>query len=488
MGPNRLPSQLVQWIESLTTSTPNNPPQMAKKRKSKDTSSKLPVYKGKFGQREAERLLWRAGFGPKPGDVKRLKKLGMKRAVHSLVNHRGRTKLVGPGPKLEDPLNPSDIWGHDHIWWLDRMVRSNNPLQERMALIWHDWFATSNDGVGNQGLMLAQNATLRRNGLGSFKNLLLSVTQDPAMLVWLSGNQNSKDSPNENYGRELMELFTLGAGARYSEQDVREQARALTGFTNDWDDDVGLKNFHFDAKLHDDDSKTIFGKSGNFGWVDSCKLCLQHPDHSTFFVTKLWSYFVPVPLKGRDLKAFRRLYIRTGYKIRPVVEAILMHPAFYKGPAMVKPPIVFTAGLLRAQKAGITGDSWAWLSELTGQRLFFPPNVSGWDDTAWLDTGTFRGRWIVAGEATEAALLDPGNDELVEGYPEKETAEEALAKVLAFWGHPSLSGPSKWALLDFARKVERQAGSTEWKQQPYRVMRQNAMRTLLAMSPDHQTS
>src|SRR5262245_50695351 len=113
-----------------------------KKKKTSSKSVKVPVYKGKFGQKEAERLMWRAGFGPRPGDIKRLKKLGMKRAVNSLVNYRGAVKMRGPDPKLEDPLKPDDIWGHDHIWWLDRMVRSSNPLQERMTLIWHDWFAT----------------------------------------------------------------------------------------------------------------------------------------------------------------------------------------------------------------------------------------------------------------------------------------------------------------------------------------------------------
>lgn len=462
---------------------------MARKKKKKSSKNvKIPVYKGKFGQKEAERLMWRAGFGPRPGDIKRMKKLGMKRAVLSMVNYRGAVKMRGPDPKLEDPLKPDDIWGHDHIWWLDRMVRSSNPLQERMTLIWHDWFATSNEGVGNQKLMIEQNEMLRKNALGTFKNLVIKVTQDPAMLIWLSGVDNTKRSPNENYGRELMELFTLGADARYTEQDVREQARALTGFAVDWNEDIGLNNFRFEPKRHDDGVKTIFGKTGNFTWTDSCKLCLQHPDHAEFFVQKLWSYFVPVPLKGKDLKAFKKLYVRTGYKIKPVVQAILMHPAFYKGPAMIKPPIVYTAGLLRAQGAGINGDAWAWLSELTGQRLFYPPNVSGWDDDMWLDTGRFRGRWNITREATEKALLDPGEDAIVDNYPADETPEQALAKVVAFWGNPSMSGPTKGVLLDFARKVEKQAGKTDWKQQPYRVMRQNAMRTLFAMSPDHQTS
>ena len=115
------------------------------------------------------------------------------------------------------------------------MVRTSRPLVERMTLVWHDWFATSLAGVGSQKLMLNQNKLLRRLALGSFDTMLREITSDPAMLLWLSGTENTKWSPNENYARELMELFTLGAGRGYTERDVREQARALTGFGNDWD-------------------------------------------------------------------------------------------------------------------------------------------------------------------------------------------------------------------------------------------------------------
>jgi hypothetical protein len=165
-----------------------------------------------------------------------------------------------------------------------------------------------------------------------------------------------------------------------------------------------------------------------------------------------------------------------------------MHPAFYKGPGMIKPPIVFTAGLMRAQGIGITSDAWAWLSEQTGQRLFYPPNVAGWDDEAWLDTGRFRGRWNVARYATEDALLDPGDKKLVDAWDPLETPQQAYDSVLKFWGYPTVNGPTRAILLDFAKKTGQQADSAKWKKQPYRVMRQNAMRTLLAMSPDHQTS
>ena len=230
------------------------------------------------------------------------------------------------------------------------MVRSNQPLVERMTLIWHDWFATAD--VGQVALNLKQNELFRKRGLGSFEDLLLAVTKDPAMLVWLSGNENEAEAPNENYGRELMELFTLGASNGYTEDDVREQARALTGWTNDWDDDLGMINFRFEPDRHDDGRKRIFGKTGNFDWQDSCRLCLEHPAHAGYFIERLWSYFVPAPPPKRTLAALKKRY-RRDRSIRRVVEAILMHPAVYEGPRMVKPPIVQIAGMLRARRSGI---------------------------------------------------------------------------------------------------------------------------------------
>ena len=179
--------------------------------------------------------------------------------------------------RRRQPARPYDAYGHDMLWWLDRMVRSSQPLVERMALVWHDWFATGD--VDSQRLGIAQIELFKRRGLGSFRKLLLDVTRDPAMLVWLSGVENTKEEPNENYGRELMELFTLGAadpatGYPYSEDDVREQARALTGWTADYEDDFGYTSFYFDRELHDTGRKRIFGKKGNFDWRDSCDLCL----------------------------------------------------------------------------------------------------------------------------------------------------------------------------------------------------------------------
>src|SRR2546423_436332 len=319
------------------------------------------------------------------------------RAVHSLT-HRGRERLRGPKPHDDNghPLAPLDAWGHDQLWWLDRMVRTTQPLAERMTLVWHDWFATSRDGVDSARLMIRQNKLFRTHGLGSFGTLLTEVTKDPAMLIWLSGTDNTKDSPNENYGRELLELFTIGADrGGYTERDVREQARALTGWRNDWNDNVGPVNFRYDPRRHDDGVKTIFGKHGRFTWRDSARLCVQHRLHPSFFVTKLLSYFVPTAPSSAAKRELQHLYTHSGHSVRPVVEAILKHPALYEGPRMVKPPAVYVAGLLRALRRGIDTEDWTSLLSLAGQQLFYPPNVAGWDDTRWLATITFRSRWMI---------------------------------------------------------------------------------------------
>jgi uncharacterized protein (DUF1800 family) len=440
------------------------------------------MYRGHFGKPQAERLLWRAGFGPRRGEAERVAKLGLEGAVHKLTNP-GRERLRGPKPHDGNgrPLAPNDAWGHDQLWWLDRMVRTSRPLVERMTLVWHDWFATSRDGVGPARLMLRQNNLFRRHALGSFSTLLMDVTKDPAMLLWLSGTDNTKDSPNENYGRELMELFTIGADrGGYTEQDVREQARALTGWRNSWDDNLGPVRFRYDPKRHDTGVKRIFGKRGHFDWKDSCRLCVHHRLHPSFFVTKLWSYFVPTKPPVGTRRALERLYVHSGYQIKPVVAAILRHPALYTGPRMVKSPAVYTAGLLRALGRGIDTEAWTWLMSLAGQQLFYPPNVSGWDETRWLDTATYRARWAIASCAIRHKVLDSDKTKL------PNDAAKLMQRAESFWGHPSLTGHTHAQLTRFVKNSLHDADE-HWKKRAYPALIENALRQLVASSPDLQT-
>jgi uncharacterized protein (DUF1800 family) len=442
---------------------------------------RVPVYRGKFGPAQAERLLWRAGFGPGKGEAERLARLGLQRAVLSLTRPK-RERFVGPAPRDDDnhPLAPYDAWGHDHLWWLDRMVRTSRPLVERMTLVWHDWFATSNDGVGSQKLMLNQNKLFRRRSLGSFEELVLEVTRDPAMLLWLSGNENEKRSPNENYARELMELFTLGAKRGYTERDVREQARALTGFRNDWSDGEGPHNFRYDPRRHDDGLKRIFGRRGRYGWKDAVRLCVHHRLHPSFFVHKLWGYFIPTPVPPRTRAALERIYVRSYYAVRPVVEAILKHPRLYSGPRMTKPPMVFLAGMLRTTGRGIDTEAWTWLGDQAGQRLFRPPNVAGWDDERWLDTATFLARWNLAGRVLRPAALRPST-------PAPFDADALVKRALAYWGQPPLTPATRRALHTFATRALADANAN-WKRTQYPPLIENALRHLIAVSPDLQVA
>jgi Protein of unknown function (DUF1800) len=437
----------------------------------------------------AERLLWRAGFGPRPGDVESVVNAGIGPTVHAMVHPSAPAQLVGPAPRDEDgnALAPFDAWGHDHLWWLDRMVRCDQPLIERMTLIWHDWFATSNEKVGDQRAMMAQNAVLRENCLGNFKDLVLALTPDQAMLLWLDGLENRVDDVNENYARELMELFTLGADrGAYTEDDVRELARALTGFRADWVDDAGWQNFRWDPYRHDSGQKTIFGKAGNFDWRDAIRLCLENPYHASFFVTKLWSYFVPTPPSEATQAMLQKLYLDSGCGIAPVVEAILKHPDMYSKGAMVKPPVVYNVGLLRMIGRYIDDSVWAWLGELTGQSLFNPPNVSGWDDDSWLNTSTWRGRSMMVTFLLRDRYIDAW--EQPRDYDPTEDAQTAVKRALEYTGDPTLTAETRMGLLQFAQTCMGSAPLDDWQQSPYRAMRQNALRHLILTSSDWQAS
>jgi hypothetical protein len=440
---------------------------------------------------QVRRLLWRAGFGPTPGQVEALAGQPIETVVQGLTRPSGAAVLHGPAPTAEngEALAPADAWGEDHCWWLDRMVRSDQQLVERMTFIWHDWFANSNEKVGSQQRMLDQNELFRENALGNFHDLFTAVTANPAMLVFLDGIYNDKWEPNENYAREMMELFSLGADrGAYSEDDVREMARALTGWTADWTESAGLQSFRFEASRHDETNKTVFGQTGKWNWEDAVRLCLENPLHASFFVAKLWSYFVPTPPDEATLASLEGVYLASGYEVRPVVEAILQGPEFLEGPELVTPPVVYNAGLLRAIGRPIDTTAWAWLSAGAGQQLFYPPNVSGWDFTRWLDTSTAKARWELASYVTAKSYPNPWPGAGEAQYSETETPAEALASAFAYWGEPALSSESQACIAAFAQSCFDGLTVASWERGPYRAMRQNALRMLIATAPDMQVS
>jgi uncharacterized protein (DUF1800 family) len=320
---------------------------------------------------------------------------------------------------------------------------------------------------------------MRAGVRGTFRDLTTNLTKDPAMLVWLDGFGSSKEAPNENYARELMELFTLGADrGAYTEPDVKEAARALTGWYADYREG-GNAAIIFDPERWDPDNKTVFGKTGKWNWQDTINLCIDHPLHPSFFVRKLWSYFIPTPPDAATQTGLEKKYRATDTAILPLVESILSHPDFYEGAPMVKPPVVHQAGLLRARGAGITNIYWFYYGDTAGQRLFYPPDVSGWNDNRWLDSSTYRGRWYTVFNYLQDVRIEDDAD-----YSE-ETAERAVQRAYEFWGNPATSEASVQALVQFAREAI-PSTANQYEQRVGRIWRQNALRQLIAVSPDLQ--
>ena len=382
------------------------------------------------------------GFGPRPGDVAALAALGLDGAVTLADAPERRRHADRPEPNADgSPLAPEDQYGHDHLFWLDRMVRSDQQLVERMALIFHDWFGVSTRRRRADDLMLAHIDLYRRLCLGSFRDLLLEVTRDPAMLLFLNGANSDKNSPNENFGREIMELFTLGADrGAYTEDDVREAARALTGWRADYVNNVGWTNFRYEPVSHDYEAQDDLRQDRQLRLARRRRPVPEQPLPPLVLrpeaVVATSSPYAPDAATQASLE---KLYVDSDWSIRAVLEAILRHPALHTGPPLVKPPVVFSAGLLRARSqrrrrrrrccGGRDG---------AGQRLFYPPNVSGWNDNAWLDTSTLYSRWRLVYDVIEddaAARTAPT------ARPRR--PPQALDAALAYWGDPPLRDDSR---------------------------------------------
>jgi uncharacterized protein (DUF1800 family) len=201
------------------------------------------------------------------------------------------------------------------------------------------------------------------------------------------------------------------------------------------------------------------------------------------FVNKLWGYFIGAPIPAADARALERTYVDSGFEIRPIVEAILRHPLFYEGPRLVIPPVVFCAGMLRASRQTIVTTDWSWVAQETGQVLFQPPNVSGWNYADWLDTARWAGRLIAVNTALDNRTINTNSVH----YPSGETPSQAVANALHYWGEPTLSASTRENLEEFSRRVQRGITAT-WEVVPYREIRQNALRALIPMTPDWQTA
>ena len=342
-----------------------------------------------------ERLLWRAGCGPRPGEVDEWTGRGESQLVEWLLSPEG-DELDGERPIIDGkPLDPANVGDHDILWWLDRFVRTRQPLAERMAFNWHDHFAVSNHSVGDAHVMLRYAGTLRRHSLGSVRELTLAMTHEPAMWMFLDLSGSHRDDPNENFARELFELFTLGANNGYTEADIREAARALTGFWWSYDERKG----GWDPDAHDHGIKTIFGASGPFMPRDVANLAIDNPAHAPMMCAKLWSYLSATDCPTDLLDAMVAEYRGSDTQLVPVLRLALSHEAFFAGdePDQVKSPLLYLSGLLRGVGRPVDLPDWAWRLSEMGQVPFYPPNVSGWSSgDAWLSTATVRARFQAA--------------------------------------------------------------------------------------------
>ncbi|HVS27991.1 MAG TPA: DUF1800 domain-containing protein [Solirubrobacteraceae bacterium] len=444
--------------------------------------SRAIAKRGTWTDAHVRRLFWRAGFGATRAEVSTWTARGKGATIAWLLDGGRGPRLVGPEPRVDGKaLDPVNEYGHDVLWWLDQMIRTQRPLVEKMTLFWHNHFATNDQ---DPPLMLRQNYTFRKYALGNFRRLLEAVTKDPAMQAFLSLSDSDKAAPNENYARELMELFTMGSG--YTEQDIREAARALTGFrsVNSGDTLVGVS---YDPGSHDAGAKQIFGRSGRFDYKGVLDLVVRRPQHPGFLVAKLWRYFVTEPISPATQNALARVYRRSRLELKPVLKAILGHPALYANldaPDMVKAPIVYVAGALRTAGRGIDRSDWADRLSAMGQRPFNPPNVAGWEwGPAWMSTNTMRARFEAAG-----SLIEDGPASVADGSTSPSLSPaDALGIARQAVGEPWLSRETGGALADMAAAFFAgvDAGDSDTRQQRA-DQSQRALRHLLVSNPDGQ--
>ncbi|NQX59396.1 DUF1800 domain-containing protein [Paenibacillus qinlingensis] len=349
--------------------------------------------------KEVVHLLLRAGFGVAKEDVTACLALGREETVRCLV--KGES-LIDKSPKLAsfdqfhaDGKNALDplVLVNQQMYWLYRMVNSPAPLIEKMTLFWHGHFATANYKVRDASLMVKQNELFRQYALGNFKELLTAIGQDPAMMIWLDVNQNKKGKPNENYAREVMELFTLGIG-HYTEMDVKEAARAFTGWTYNKND----HKVNYNAKQHDNESKTLLGESGKLDADDVIDILFHQKVLPTFLATKLLNFFATETPSDRWIQSLAELITQKN-TVGEVLQVLFLSDEFYADSnrrALIKTPADYVAGILKCCKLSVA-KGHAQAMRKMGQELFVPPDVAGWRGGAsWLTTNCLLARYQFA--------------------------------------------------------------------------------------------
>ncbi|MGQ0809848.1 MAG: DUF1800 domain-containing protein [Nitrospiraceae bacterium] len=363
---------------------------------------------------ESRHLLSRTGFGSSPKEIRRFMKLDREKAVEHILSttaHQATTIppnwINAPPPLGAELKHPSDSEKKAFKqarrqeglalkeWWYREMIVTPSPFTERMTLFWHNHFTSSLQKVKWPQFLYHQNILFRRHALGSFHTLLTEIAKDPAMVLYLDTQTNHKGHPNENFARELFELFTLGEG-HYTEQDIKQAARAFTG----WHVDRQTGAFRFHAQRHDDGSKQVLGRSGHFNGDDILNIVLEQPATARYLVKKLWREFISDEPDPREVDRLAALFRQSNYHMKPLLDSLFMSSHFWdpaQRGALIKSPVELMVGTIRL--FGIPLKEPLMLPRLgrrLGQDLFDPPNVKGWPGGArWITTNTLLDRWQV---------------------------------------------------------------------------------------------
>ncbi|MBI3852238.1 MAG: DUF1800 domain-containing protein [Verrucomicrobia bacterium] len=393
----------------------------------------LPVKKWNFTT--AAHLLNRAGFGGPPAEIDKLVDLGLDKAVTQLVDYENIPDPT-PNPDWAKP-DPNRAQKFKELrestpeqrkklqqaerqmqqqqitelrgWWLQRMAKGPRPLQEKMTLFWHGHFATSVEKVRDAYLMWRQNELFRRLVTGDWLDMLVRVAQDPAMLIWLDQAQSRKEHPNENFAREVMELFALGEG-HYSEKDISEAARALTG----WSYDRIKQRFVERPNVHDDGEKTVLGRTGNLDGKEFLEQVVAQPQSARFITAKIWNFFAGQPASDELVTAMADVFRKANNNFKPLLHALFRSEEFYSDNIIrnqVKSPVQWLVGSVRVLERELPPPVVCFsLTRNLGQDLFAPPNVKGWDGgLSWITTNNLLARY------NESAMLVLGDKSMLAG-------------------------------------------------------------------------
>jgi Protein of unknown function (DUF1800) len=396
-----------------------------------------PTAADPWGRKWAAHLFRRAAFGSSREDLLEAECLGLEGTLDLLCQGRPHAtevwqtlvdvgRIAAGGDEAGESAEGDDGGEQLRGWWLYCMLQGGHPLREKLTLFWHNHFATSLAKVRSSTLMFGQNCLLREHALGRFGPMLQAISRDAAMMVWLDSNNNVKGKPNENYARELMELFSLGVG-HYNEKDIREAARAFTGWRTDG------KGFAFDARLHDSGPKTVLGQTGAWDGGDVVRIVLEQPASARFLVRKLYHFLVSEKAVPPDslVEPLCESFRKSDYDIAGLVRTILASRHFYSDHAFrqrVKGPVEYVLGAVQTvyRRYGEQDAEYrslpqrmlvSWLGAM-GQHLFAPPNVKGWPGgPSWLNTSTVLQRDNFAGAVAMGTLWFNPTPESIAAIP-----------------------------------------------------------------------